>query len=392
MKILLANKFYYRRGGDCIYTINLEQLLKQHGHKVAVFAMDYSDNIKTDWGKYFPSEIKFKFGFGIVEATRRPFGTKEVSSKFNKLLKDFKPDVVHLNNIHSQLSPVIAEIAHRYGIKVVWTIHDYKLLCPRYDCLRNGNEVCYACFDDKHNVLRYKCMKNSIIASMLSYYEANKWSRERIESFTDVYVCPSKFMANMMKKGKFEARKLVALNNFIDVGKCKRDDYDRKNYYCYIGRLSGEKGVATLINAANSLPYKLIVIGDGPLRQKMESISTANNIEFVGKKDWDEIKKLVGNARFIVVPSECNENNPLSIIESLCLGTPVLGANIGGIPELIDECLNGMLFESRNIENLRCKIEEMWNASFQYAKIAKVSQARYNAEKYYDEIMKIYKN
>ncbi|WP_018464792.1 glycosyltransferase [Segatella paludivivens] len=392
MRIILANKFYYHRGGDCIYTINLEKLLKQHGHDVAVFAMNFPNNINTEWNKYFPSEVNFKFGLGMIEAFMRPFGTSEVMRKFAMLLNDFNPDVVHLNNIHSQLSPAIAEIAHKKGIKVIWTLHDYKLLCPRYDCLQNGIKVCEKCFDDKHNVLRYKCMKNSVIASYLSYFEATKWNRKKIESITDIYVCPSKFMASKMNQGKFSKKKLFVLNNFIDIKKCYRENYSRKNYYCYIGRLSEEKGVETLINAANSLPYKLKVIGDGPLRQELERLSTANKIEFVGKKDWNEIKGLVGNARFIVIPSEWYENNPLSVIEALCLGTPVLGANIGGIPELIDESFNGMLFESRNVENLRCKIDEMWNASFQYAEIAKVSQDRYNAEKYYDEIMKIYKN
>lgn len=161
MKILLANKFYYRRGGDCVHTLNLEQLLKAHGHEVAVFAMDYPENLETQWSKYFPSEVKFKLGTGMIEALMRPFGTREVQRKFNALLDDFHPDVVHLNNIHSQLSPVIAEMAHERGIKVVWTLHDYKLLCPRYDCLRNGETVCESCFADKHKVLEYKCMKNS---------------------------------------------------------------------------------------------------------------------------------------------------------------------------------------------------------------------------------------
>ena len=177
MKILLANKFYYRRGGDCVHTLNLEQLLKAHGHEVAVFAMDYPENLKTQWSKYFPSEVKFKLGTGMIEALMRPFGTREVQRKFNAALNDFHPDVVHLNNIHSQLSPVIAEMAHERGIKVVWTLHDYKLLCPRYDCLRNGETVCESCFADKHKVLEYKCMKNSKVASFLSYGEAMKWHR-----------------------------------------------------------------------------------------------------------------------------------------------------------------------------------------------------------------------
>ncbi len=118
MKILLVNKFYYRRGGDCIYMLNLEQLLKTHGHDVAVFAMDYPENIETEWKRYFPNEIKFTPGVGMLETFMRMFGLGEVKRKFNSLLNDFKPDVIHLNNIHTQLSPVIACLAHERGIKV----------------------------------------------------------------------------------------------------------------------------------------------------------------------------------------------------------------------------------------------------------------------------------
>lgn len=124
MKVLLANKFYYRRGGDCVCTLNLEQLLKDHNHDTAVFAMQHPENFPTPWSKYFPSEIRFSPGPNILETFRRPFGSKEVKRKFNALLDDFQPDVVHLNNIHTQLSPLIAELAHRRGIKVVWTLHD----------------------------------------------------------------------------------------------------------------------------------------------------------------------------------------------------------------------------------------------------------------------------
>ena len=132
MKILLANKFYYRRGGDCIYMLNLEKLLKAHGHEVAVFAMDYPENLDTPWKKYFPKNMSKLMAF------TRPFGDGEVKSKFSQLLNDFKPDVVHLNNIHTQLSPLIAKLAHEYGAKVVWTLHDTKLVCPCYTCMRDG--------------------------------------------------------------------------------------------------------------------------------------------------------------------------------------------------------------------------------------------------------------
>ena len=390
MKILLANKFYYRRGGDCIYMLNLERLLKAHGHEVAVFAMDYPENLETLWKKYFPKNMSKLMAF------TRPFGSSEVKSKFRKLLDDFNPDVVHLNNVHTQLSPVIAELSHEHGIKVVWTLHDYKLLCPRYDCLKNDNTICETCFKgDKKACLDNKCMKGSKLASFIGYMEAVTWSRERLEACTDVFVCPSQFMADKMVQGGFSKSKMQTLCNFIDVEKCKFPHTDlvdsgslptKGDYYCFIGRLSHEKGVKTLIEAANQLPYKLVVIGGGPLMDELKAIANAN-IEFVGFKQWDDIKQLVGKACFSVIPSEWYENNPLSVIEAECLGTPVLGAKIGGIPDLTD-----YTFCSGNVVDLKDKIKKMWNISFDYKKIASESMAKYDAENYYRQIMEIYKS
>lgn len=385
MKILLSNKFYYRRGGDCIYMLNLEQLLKSYGHEVAVFAMDYPENIETPWKQYFPQNMSKLMAF------TRPFGSAEVKVKFNRLLDDFKPEVVHLNNIHTHLSPIIAELARNRGIKVVWTLHDYKLLCPRYDCLRNGNDICELCFNgDKSSCKTYKCMKGSTLASLIGYKEATTWNRRRLEACTDVFICPSKFMAQKMIQGGFISKKLIPLCNFIDIDKCKKDTYEKENYYCYIGRLSHEKGVKTLIKAAQKLPYKLVVIGGGPLSDELKNETTNANIEFVGYKQWDEIKEIVSKARFSVIPSEWYENNPLSVIEAQCLGTPVLGARIGGIPELIENGVTGMTFESRNVNDLTSKLEAMWQHTFNYKEIALTSQKRYNSESYYQSILKIY--
>lgn len=390
MRILLANKFYYARGGDCICTINLKELLKKNGHEVAIFAMDFPENIQTPWSKYFPSEIRFKSGVGMIEAFTRPFGTSEVERKFNMLLDDFHPDIVHVHNIHSQLSPIIVELAHQRGIKVVWTLHDYKLLCPRYDCLRNGTEVCEECFADKYRVVEYKCMKNSRIASVLAYWEAMKWNRQRLEASTDVFLSPSSFLAEKMKQGGFDKSKIHILCNFIDVEKTIKHAYNKQDYYCFIGRLSHEKGVATLVKAARRLPYKLKIIGGGSLMDELKTLATGTDIEFLGYKQWSEIKELVGCARFSVIPSEWYENNPLSVIEAQCLGTPVLGACIGGIPELIEEGKSGMLFEPKNIVDLKKKIEAMFAHTFDYETLAKSSQKRYSADTYYKRLMKIY--
>ena len=387
MKILLSNKFYYRRGGDCIYMLNLEQLLKEHGHEVAVFAMDYPENLDTPWKKYFPSNMN------KLMALTRPFGSQEVKRKFGRLLDDFNPDVVHINNVHTQLSPVIAELARKRCIKVVWTLHDYKLLCPRYDCLRDGKEICEKCFGgDKSPCKIYRCMKGSRLASEVGYREAVMWNRERLEACTDLFICPSGFMAEKMAQGGFRKEKLKVLCNFIDTKKCRKDNYDKEDYYCYVGRLSHEKGVATLIEAAARLPYRLKVIGGGPLSEelKIKNEQLKGNVEFLGFRQWDDIKNIVGKARFTVIPSEWYENNPLSVIEAQCLGTPVLGARIGGIPELIDEGRNGMTFESGNTNDLTEKIKTMFDVKFDYKGIADVAMKHYNAENYYKEIMKIY--
>lgn len=387
MRILLSNKFYYRRGGDCIYMLNLEQLLKKHGHEVAVFAMDYPENLDSPWQRYFPQNMSKLMAF------TRPFGSQEVKRKFNRLLDDFKPEVVHVNNIHTQLSPVIAELAHRRGIRTVWTLHDYKLLCPRYDCLRGGKEICEQCFSgDKTPCKTYRCIKGSRLASFVGYKEAVMWNRKRLEECTDLFVCPSRFMAGKMAQGGFCKDKLKVLCNFIDIEKCRKEDYTKDDYYCYVGRLSHEKGIATLVEAAARLPYKLKVIGGGPLNEelRMRNEELKGNLEFLGFKQWDEIKELVGRARFSVIPSEWYENNPLSVIESLCLGTPVLGARIGGIPELIDEGVNGLTFESGNVTDLVEKIKAMFATQFDYKGIADAAMKRYHAENYYQQIMGYY--
>jgi len=173
VRILISNKFYYNRGGGDVYTMELEKLLKKNGHEVAVFSMQHPLNDPSKYSEYFPSEVDInrKDLKNLFKFLIRPFGSLEVRRKFTALLKSFRPDIVHLNNIHSQLSPILAVIAKKHGIPVVWTLHDHKLLCPRYDCIRD-QKPCELCFTDKFNVVKYKCMKNSLLASIVAYAEA----------------------------------------------------------------------------------------------------------------------------------------------------------------------------------------------------------------------------
>lgn len=394
MKILLSNKFYYPRGGSDIYMIELEKLLKEQGHEVAVFSMDHPLNLKSGTSDFFPEEINLSNTklANLIPSLMRPFGSIEVRHKFNRLLATFKPDIVHLNNIHSQLSPILAILAHSHKIPVVWTLHDHKLLCPRYDCMRN-NKPCELCFTWKYNVIRYKCMKNSLIASIIAYAEAIIWNRRKISRSTNLFICPSTFLLNNMVKGSFRKEQLISIFNFIDENRFSEIPEVKQNFYCYVGRLSTEKGVEVLLNAARKLPqYRLKIIGTGPLEKELKAKYQCDHIEFLGFKQWEEMKAILENAVCMVLPSICYENNPLSIIESLCTGTPVIGSQIGGIPELIKPGINGLIFEAGNADELERKIDQLFKTSsaYNYHQIAVEAKEKFSSVRYYNQIIDIY--
>lgn len=401
MKILLCNKFYYRRGGDCIYTMNLEQMLKAHGHDVAIFSQQYPLNEPSDWSKYWPSEFKMKPSLHMVDSLLRPFGLGSVKKKFESLLDDFfgpvnddkeqyRDCVVHLNNIHTQLSPILAELAHKRGIRVVWTIHDSKLVCPCYTCMRNG-QWCEECFTDKRAVLRHKCMPGGTLGAYIGYQEAIKWTAERLQQCVDAFICPSRFMAETMTRGGFEAKKIIVRNNFIEEAKVEHPCFDKADYYIYVGRINQVKGIRTLCKAAAQLPYKLIIVGDGELKQELQTqYAKDSNIVWRGQLQWNDIRPLLERARFMVLPSEWLENNPLTVIESLSLGTPVLGAAIGGIPELIVEGQNGTEFRSGDAERLKEGISAMWQKTFDYQGISQQAIRSFGSNNYYNELINIY--
>ena len=394
MRILIANKFYYPRGGDCVVAMNLERLLKEQGHEVAVFAMQYPENVDSGWNSYYASQVDFAGGMANkLNAAKRLLGWGDIKAAFNKILDDFKPNIVHLHNIHSYLSPVMAKMAKQRGCQVVWTLHDYKLVCPSYACLVDG-KPCEKCLDrSKMQVLKGRCMKGSLAASAMAWIEALKWNRKVLEKWTDAFICPSQFMKKMMLKDGFSPSKLKVVCNHIDPEKQRlydSIDAEREGYYAYVGRLSSEKGVSTLLSVASQLPYTLKRAGDGPLRQQLEEqYAGCSNIEFLGHLNAQQVAQLLGKARFSVVPSEWYENNPLSVIESLCAGTPVVGAHIGGIPELIDES-NGITFTSGNRDELKQAIGKAFDTQWNNDKIKKVAVARFSEQEHLKQIKEIY--
>lgn len=395
MRILLSNKFYYPKGGDCIHAFELEKLLTSNGHEVAFFAMQHRENLLSKYASYFPSEVNYSVRNirNLSEQVIRPVWSDEVRRKFRLLIEDFKPDIVHVHNIHSQLSPVIVREAWLKKIPVVWTIHDYKLLCPRYDCRRDG-KPCELCFKDKKNVIRYRCMKDSLTASLVAYLEAVVWNRRKLSEYTSHFICPSEFIRQKMISGGFNKDKLITINNFYKPGGTEKIHEQKENYYCYVGRLSKEKGVETLLRSATDLPqYHLKIAGTGPLESYFREKYASPNIEYLGHISSGEVQEILSGALFSVMPSECYENNPLAVIESLSLGTPVLGASTGGIPELIEVPNNGYLFESGNIIDLKDKIDFfMINGKqhFDTAKIANDSREKFSEELFYYKLLSVY--
>lgn len=382
MKILIVNKFYYNRGGSEIYVLGLEKMLKESGHEVAFFSMNDPENFKNEWDQYWVSTFTFR-------KFRRPFGDKETKIKFNKILDHFNPDIIHLNNIHTQISPVIVEIAHCRGIKIVWTIHDYKLLCPVYTCLNGKDEICEKCFcHGKNHCFKNNC-KGNLLASFLFQKEAEKWSRERLEKQVDAFICPSHFMKEKMIQGGFSENKLHTLHNFVRVPGDVETKKNTDHYYLYVGRLSKEKGLSTLCNVASQLPYKLKIVGTGPMETELRKQYQVNpQIEFLGIKTHTDVLQMMANAKFVIIPSEWYENNPLSVLEALCLGTPVLGTNIGGIPELIRQ-ENGELFEPKNEADLKEKIKQMMHKNYELNQ--SYFAEKFSSKNYLKQLETIYK-
>lgn len=394
-KILIVNKFYYPRGGDCVVSMSTEELLGGNGYETAVFAMQYPENNPSPWQRYFAPQVEFSGSVGAkLRAARRVFGRDDVVKCFNRLLDDFSPELVLLNNIHSYLSPVLAEMAHGRGIRVLWVLHDYKLFCPTYSCLREGRP-CSECIGNPKAVWQHRCMKGSAGASLLALLEAWMWNRRRLVDSTDMFICPSRFMRSMMAKAGFPEEKLAVVCNMVEPNKYEifrsASLQEREEYYCYSGRLSAEKGVESLLEAASRLPYLLKIAGDGPLLEELRGkYASFPQIEFLGRLDAQGVSRLLSKARAMVIPSVWYENNPLSVIESLCAGTPVLGAEIGGIPELIETGRNGLTFKSGDTDAIAAAVECAFAQQWDNDAIRARALAAFSPQRYLDELRKLF--
>lgn len=398
MKVLIVSKFFYSRGGADLVAMTTRELLRGAGHEVQVFAMDYPDNIKLPEQSTWPAEIDFNGSLTKkISAFVRLMGLGDVASRFRKVLKDFRPDVVHCHNIHSYLSPVVVTLSHQSGARTVWTIHDLKLVCPAYLGRRPDGTLCTDCVDGRSNLMKYNCLKGSRLASFMALLESIRWNRGKLDSATDCFIAPSEFMKSMLVRGGFSESKIRVLHNCISPDKLRPMLSEPRQepaepYFTYIGRLSAEKGVKTLVLAAKRAGVRVLIGGDGPMRTELEELARGSKIEFLGNLDAKRVGRLLRDAAASVMPSECFENNPLSVIESLCAGTPVIGAKIGGIPELIEPGVSGEHFPSGSVNTLAAKLATFNAEAYDREAISRRAINEFSEQTHLENLLKIYQH
>ena len=398
MKILMVNKFLYPNGGSETYIFNLGQYLNSIGHEVQFFGMEHEGRCVGNKAGAYTSDMDFHGGSKLSKLTYpiKTIYSKEARKKIRLVLDDFKPDVVHLNNFNYQLTPsVILEVkkwskATGRRCRIIFTAHDYQLVCPNH-MLNNPNtgENCEKCLGGHFmNCVKGKCIHGSTAKSAIGAMESYFWKMNGAYRHIDAMICCSRFMKTKLDSNSLFAKKTIALHNFIEDVEWK--ETPKKDYVLYFGRFSEEKGIGTLIEVCRMLPeIQFIFAGTGPLEEKISGIG---NIKNVGFQSGEALEKLIREALFSIYPSEWYENCPFSVMESQMFGTPVLGADIGGIPELIEEGKTGELFESGNAGELAEKIKYLWNnreKALQYSRNCKNVEFDTVAE-YCDKLLKIY--
>lgn len=398
MRILLANKFHWNKGGSEKYYFELGELLKKHGHEVAYFSMEDEKNIKTGDKEYFVPQ------FDLNNSSKLK-ALDVISNKHNQkimeqALDDFKPDIVHLNNFQRQLSASVIKPCIDRKIPIVFTAHDVQAICPAITMMDNDKRPCELCMHGKYmNCIKKSCNKGSKLKSILGalegyYYRIHKIYTEKI----NYIITPSEFYRKKFIEDGVNENKIQAIHNSIEM-----DDYNVKTeddgYALYFGRLSKEKGILDLINAFKSCKDgKLFIAGEGPEKETIEQIIKENKlgrrVKLLGFLNKEQMTEITRKCKFVVVPSIWYENCPYSILETLAIGKPIIGSNMGGIPELVNDNKNGFIYST--VEELTDRMNTLFEDKKLVEKFGKESKnlakKNYDREVYYKKIEKIYKD
>ncbi len=395
LNILLVNKFLYPKGGSETYLFNIGEYLKKQGHNVDYFGLRHKNNLVGNCIDEYVSDIDTKnYTLKRFIGPLRLIYSFEAKRKIRKVIKATKPDIVHINNYNFQLTPSILYEMKKYNIPIVMTLHDFQLVCPNHMLyMEHENRICEECKDRNYqNCIKNKCIHNSKLKSILgaiegfTYYKLGTYKK-----LIDYFIAPSRFLKDKMIEFGEDSNKIKVISNFSSG--CGDFNTTVKNeYVLYFGRISIQKGIKTLIEACKRLPnIKFILAGSGELEDELRKVE---NIQFVGFKSGAELNKLIQGALFSLCTSECYDNCPMSVIESQIQGTPVIGAAIGGIPELIADGFDGLLYEAGNVQDLVQKIRYLYEnkdilREFSVRCREKVKELN-SIENYYLELMGIY--
>ena len=366
MKILMVNKFLYPNGGSETYIFKLGEYFNSHGHEVQFFGMEHEGRIVGNNAESYTSDMDFHTG--KLKKLFYPFKilySVEARKKIRKVLDDFGPDVVHLNNFNFQLTPsIIYEImsyAKKKGKKVpiIYTAHDYQWICPNHMMrIPSSGELCDRCMKEGFLACsKNNCIHNSKVKSILGSMEAWLYRSLKTYRHVDVIICPSEFLKGKMDMYDILKDKTIALHNFME--QVKWQEVEKEDYVIYFGRYTEEKGVKTLLEVCNELPeIPFVFAGGGDLENE---VSATPNIKNMGFLRGEELADMIRKARFSVFTSEWYENCPFSVMESQVYGSPVVAANIGGTPELVQDNVTGILYKGRDKEALTTAITRLWN-------------------------------
>ena len=391
MKIIMVDKYYFVKGGAERYMFELAEILVANGHQVIPFSMKHPHNHETAYESFFADNIEFnahsrlQAAVTAVKSMGRMIYSNHVQKRLQKLLAAERPDIAHLHMIDHQLSPSVLVALKNHGIPVIQTIHHYKLVCPNYKLFNpRAQKICEKCLSGNfyHPIIE-RCHKDSVIASAMIAVESavHRWLR-LYEKNVDLFHVPSRFMGQKMHEGGVGNGKTRHLFYTIKMDKFQ-PIYENKGYMLYLGRLSEEKGLRTLLAAMKKMPgVQLAVVGDGPMEHELHTYvgrHDLRNVKFFGKKSGEELQSLLTQCNFLVVPSEWHDNSPLVIYEAFAYGKPVVCSRLGGMPELVDDGETGLLFNAGDVEQLVYCIRRLWDnpgLTVAYGKAARAKAER----------------
>lgn len=370
-RLLNVNTYHYRRGGSDVVYLEHAALMQSLGWDIAYYAMHHPKNLPTPWSRHFIDELEFGNAYSPwqkLSMAAKTIYSFEAQRKLRGLLQEFKPDIAHLHCIYHHHSPSILSVLSDAGVPVVMTAHDLKVACPAYKML-NRTGVCERCKTGSVlNVIKHRCIRDSFAASAIIAVESG------LHRFLNTYakhvdrlVVPSRFFGQKIAEWGFPESKIRYIPNYVDASRIE-PRYQPGKYALYFGRLALEKGVGTLIRAAAAAGMPLKLAGTGPEELALRHLASqvGGDIEFLGFKSGADLHQLIAESRVVVLPSEWYENAPMSVLESFAFGKPVVGARIGGIPEMVVDHVSGWTFESGSDSELRerlLSIRKMSNTS-----------------------------